>query len=100
MIRDGATLTETAEDVIAGLGNLARGFHEPDGPGRALAPADERETDRIRQALSELLGPAPTEIDELVRQCRAETSAVLAALLELELAGRVQRHPGGRFSTA
>ena len=96
LIRDGATLTETAEDIVNGLGNLAGGFREP-GQSETGA-ADEDETDRIREILCELLGAAPTGIDELVRQCRADTPTILAALLELELAGRVLRYPGGKFS--
>ena len=44
------------------------------------------------------LGPAPVEIDELIRQLGAPTAAVLTVILELELAGRCVRHPGNRVS--
>ena len=44
---------------------------------------------RIRGRIEELLGPAPVEIDELVRQSGASPAAVLTVLLELELAGRL-----------
>jgi len=56
--------------------------------------------DGIRARLEELLGPAPVEIDELIRQIEADAALVLAALLELELAGRLDRHPGGKVSGA
>jgi len=37
------------------------------------------------------------EIDELIRQCGVPAADVLTVLLELELAGRVQRQPGNRI---
>jgi DNA processing protein len=58
----------------------------------------EAEADRIRARIEEALGPAPVEIDELIRQLGAPVAAVLTVILELELAGRCQRHPGNRVS--
>jgi len=49
-------------------------------------------------AVEEALGPAPVEIDELIRQLRAPAAALLTVILELELAGRCLRHPGNRVS--
>lgn len=99
LIRDGATLTETADDVVAVLAAQSRGFREPSGSpigwDQNLA---EAEADRVRDLLEDLLGPAPVEIDELVRQSGAPVTAILAVLLELELAGRIDRHPGGKVS--
>jgi DNA processing protein len=101
LIREGATLTESADDVIAGLRPiLGQSFRdpgrEPDAP--AQDPAIEAEADRIRDRLAELLGPAPTDVDELIRRSGASTAAVLTVLLEWELAGRLTRHPGNRVS--
>ncbi len=102
LIRDGATLTESAEDVLAVLGPiLGGGFGEPENP--PLAPgvdtrALEHEADRVRRAVEEALGPAPVGIDELIRLTGAPASAVLTVLLELELAGRCRRHPGNFVS--
>jgi DNA processing protein len=42
------------------------------------------------------LGPEGTDIDEVIRWCDAPTATVLAAILELELAGRITRHHGSR----
>jgi DNA processing protein len=101
LIREGATLTETAEDVLTVLRPIiGRDFREPEGQvfhvgGMSL---DDTEADRLRALLEEALGPAPVEVDELVRQSGAEAGAVLTVLLELELAGRVTRHPGNRVS--
>ena len=100
LLRDGATLTENAEDVLAGLRPmLGHDFREP-GPREPGAPgsASEAEADRVRGKVEEALGPAPVAVDELIRLCDAPASAVLIILLELELAGRIERHPGNRVS--
>lgn len=100
LIREGAQLTESAEDVLAQLKPiLGRAFAEPEGRSFAGNVAQE-ETDRARNAVMEALGPAPVEIDELVRRTGQSAATILAVLLELELAGRVERHPGNRVSWA
>lgn len=104
LIRDGATLTESAEDVLAVLDPiLAQGFRPTELADEATCcPSNEisLETtdDRLRDIVAEKLSPAPVEIDELVRQCAAPARHVLTILLELELAQRVRRHPGARIS--
>ncbi|HXC55502.1 MAG TPA: DNA-processing protein DprA [Rhizomicrobium sp.] len=100
LLRDGATLTESAADVLAGLAPiLGRDFREParDAPAGPTQP-DEAEADRVRAAVEEALGPAPVAVDDLVRLCRGSAAAVAIILLELELAGRITRHPGGLVS--
>ncbi len=100
LIRDGATLTENAADVLAGLrAILGQDFREPEhGDPTPAAQPDEGEADRIRARLEEALGPAPVPVDELVRLCRVPAATVAIILLELELAGRIARHPGGGVS--
>jgi DNA processing protein len=103
LIRDGATLTESAQDVISTLAPiLGRAFQEPAPAAPETLPADphdlEADADRVRMLVEERLGPAPVDVDELIRQCGAPAPAVLTALLELELAGRIERHPGNRVS--
>ncbi|HWM62165.1 MAG TPA: DNA-processing protein DprA [Rhizomicrobium sp.] len=98
LIREGATLTESAEDILSVLAPiLGGGFGEPEtqAPSPAFA-ALEAEADRIRARVEEALGPAPVEIDELIRQIGAPAAAVLTVILELELAGRCARQPGNR----
>jgi DNA processing protein len=100
LIRNGATLVQGVEDILEVLRPiLACGFREPD-PGQESVPiaALEAEADRIRAAVEEALGPAPVEIDELIRQLRVPAAAMLTVILELELAGRCVRHPGNRVS--
>jgi len=104
LIREGATLTESVDDVLAVLRPiLGREFAEPTAPAPS-APTDvtalEQEADRIRPKVEEALGPAPIEIDELIRILGAPAGAVRMVLLELELAGRVGRDAGNRVSWA
>jgi DNA processing protein len=103
LIRDGAILTESADDVLAVLRPiLGQAFAEPHGHQTTPPPVNdtamEHEADRVRQQVEEKLGPAPVDVDELIRQCGAPPAAVLTVLLELELAGRVHRQPGNRVS--
>jgi DNA processing protein len=105
LIREGATLTESAEDVLAVLRPiLGGGFGEPDGTAGIAAPPGlaelDAQADRIRAQVEESLGPAPVDIDELIRQLGVPAGAVLTVILELELAGRCVRHPGNRVSWA
>jgi len=48
--------------------------------------------------IADLLTTAPVAVDEIIRQSGESAGAVQLALLELELAGRLQRHAGGRVS--
>ncbi len=104
LIREGATLTESAADVLAGLRPiLGHDFAEPERSTPKIpldAAALEAEADRVRALVEEAIGAAPVEVDELVRLCKSSASAVLAVLLELELAGRISRHSGNRVSWA
>jgi DNA processing protein len=119
LIRDGAVLVQGPEDVL----ELIRGFaallgedwdeagpepdaephpaphsapHAPRTAPQPAAPTDEA----LPGDIASLLSMAPIGIDELVRQSGAGAGAVQLALVELELAGRLARHPGGRVSLA
>ena len=102
LLRQGAVLTETADDVLGVLKPiLGGGFQEPMRDFGGTPPAGEpaeAEADRVRSAIEEALGPAPIAVDELIRLCGVPAAAVLTVLLELELAGRLARHPGNRVS--
>ncbi len=106
LLREGATLTESAQDVLAALAPmLGHDFREPGGAMGSAPPSSrawEAEADRIRAQVEEALGPAPVGVDDIIRQVGrshgAPAEAVLTVLLELELAGRCARHPGNRVS--
>ncbi|MCF6321001.1 MAG: DNA-processing protein DprA [Rhizobiaceae bacterium] len=51
-----------------------------------------------RQLIMQALGPTPTDVDELVRHCRLPVSHIQLVLIELSLAGRLERHPGNMVS--
>jgi DNA processing protein len=96
LIRQGAVLTESADDVAAAFSTLPRGFAEPD-PTPEAAPS-ETDIDAARSLIVELLGPTPVEIDELIRRSGAPSGVVLTVILELELAGRLHRAGGQRVA--
>lgn len=98
LIREGATLIQTVDDVLEAVGPIdARMVREPAAAFAATAaPVDTSEGDRV--AVARLLGPTPVAVDEIVRQSGQPASAVQLVLLELELAGRIERHAGARVS--
>lgn len=103
LIRNGATLTESVDDILQQLrGMLRRPASERRDAGYAAFAAEigERKLAEAREKVVESLGPAPVPVDELVRQCQLSPAAVAVILLELELAGRLQRHPGHQVSLA
>lgn len=100
LLRQGAGLVESAADVV----RLLDGPRKPQIRERQLglfdapppAPPNDAEVDRARVAALEALGPSPVTVDELTRACGLSAGAASAVLLELELAGRLERLPGGR----
>jgi DNA processing protein len=103
LIRQGAILTETAEDILTNLpqipdpASLELGFREPEAPWPE-PPDHAEDMVQARSQILQLLSPAPTKVDDLVRRCQFSSSAVMAVLLELELAGRVETLPGSRVA--
>ncbi len=96
LLRNGAVLTETADDV---LGHLDGAFAGPptqisESPGLAI----DFKADLVLPAVLEKLSPTPTQVDEIIRQCQLPPAVVHSALLELELGGRLARHPGNMVS--
>ena len=99
LIREGATLVQNAADVLEQIRPIdARAVRSPGARFDGHPPADASE--RERAAIAALLGPVPVPVDELVRQSGVTPAIVQTVLLELELAGRLERHAGGRVSLA
>jgi DNA processing protein len=61
-------------------------------------PAFEEPDESILSRVTELLGPSPVPVDEIIRLSGGSNGAVQMALLELDLAGRLERHAGGKVS--
>jgi DNA processing protein len=100
LIRDGATLVQTADDVIEAISpQRARPFRQRELDYTAPGPPPDAD-ESARRRIVDLLGPTPVPIDELVRQSGLPPATVQTVLLELELAGKLERHAGGKVSTA
>lgn len=99
LIRDGATLIQTAADVMESIRGLNGKVASPshDFNHEPSSPPIEIEQD-FRIVVEELLGPSPVPVDEIVRLSGAEPGAVQLVLLELDLAGRIDRHAGNKVS--
>src|SRR3546814_9046979 len=98
LIREGATLIQTVDDVLEAVGPIdARMVREP-VRRYAAAPTPMDASDGERRSLIDLLGPTPVAVDALVRQSGQAASTVQLLLLDLELAGRVERHAGAQIS--
>lgn len=105
LLKEGATVTTRPDDVLQALAPLTaidlfsgREADEPGGSedhGMTPPPSDN---DRAR--ITDALGPTPVEIDDIVRHTGLAPSAVYLVLLELDIAGRLHRHPGGLVSIA
>ncbi len=99
LIKQGAHLVEDAGDVIAVLRDLALPVFEPEreGPFTLGGPQEPRAaSERVRTAIRALVGFTPVTIDTLVRETGADPAEVAAAVLELEIAGVLERLPGAR----
>jgi DNA processing protein len=108
LIRQGATLVETASDVLESLpaapaaGRPARARGEAAKIGLSapeqnpFGPREPGDLPEARKQVLELLDSSPTTVDDLVRRCQFSAAAVNAVLLELEIAGRVALLPGDR----
>ncbi len=105
LIRQGAQLTETIGDIMAHLprgpedfGRNRRSVPRFDQMAEEM-PVSPREVSEIRASVLQLLSPAPTSVDDLLRHCQfTSEAAFLAALLDLELGGVIETLPGNRVA--
>ena len=105
LLKDGAQIVTEPQDVIAAMA--------PQSQMDLFAPVELREpedrdsdrsmrlppTDVERDRIIDSLGPTPAEIDDIITHTGSSAQAVYLVLLELDLAGRLHRHPGGLVST-
>lgn len=100
LLKDGAILVTEARDVLDALSPLSslppratESLEEPPDFAGAPPPAED---DRMR--IVEALGPTPVSVDEIIRHTGLHPAQVFMVLLELDLAGRLERHAGGSVS--
>jgi DNA processing protein len=96
LIKQGATLTTEASDVINAVEPIMGRPTALSEPDDAPPAGDPDGSDRAR--ITALLGPSPVLLDDLIRMAATSPAIVRTVLLELELAGRLERHGGGLVS--
>lgn len=96
LIREGAKLVETANDILEDLGALAEFQANPEETIEQLKTTSDSDEDYHH--LFEHLGFDPIQIDRLIERCGLTADAVSSMLLLLELQGRVESYPGGRYA--
>ena len=103
LIKQGATPVTDADDIVSvrrpiigtGLVNDLPGRAE-EAEGDEQSPSEPAADERAR--VIALLSPAPVSIDDLIRLANTSPRVVRMVLLELEIAGRIERHGGGLVS--
>ena len=108
LIRDGATLIRSAEDVLEALAPLHETAPElplPDGTAHKAVPPTEKHAPgplgrvaELHQQILSRLSPAPLAEDQLIRDLSVTASEAAPVLLDLELDGRITRRSGGLLS--
>jgi DNA processing protein len=99
LLKDGAILVTGATDVTDALAPMTstppppNALNESPDFAATAPPADDE-----RSRLVEALGPVPVEVDDIIRHTGLHPAQVFMILLELDLAGRLERHSGGAVS--
>lgn len=110
LIRDGATLIRNAQDILDGLENFSGGllqdsasgvfdFAQDNEPPKSLPAEDSLQgPDNARERALSHISYTPVSIDMLIRETKIAPALMQTILLELELAGTLQRLPGSRVT--
>jgi DNA processing protein len=98
LLKQGATLVTEAADVIGALQPILGQQVPAAEPEHSPSLADKEPAADERSRIVALLGPTAVSIDDLVRMSGSSPAIVRTVLLELEIAGRLDRHGGGLVS--
>ena len=109
LIKDGAVMVQNARDILDNINAYTgSGLSDHAQFSWIAPPAEEQDitgdfednssSEELRTLLLSTLSETPCPVDELARTCQVSISNVQVILLELELAGRLERLPGGRVA--
>jgi len=102
LIRDGAVLVENIDDILSVIGAASVppsvSFRSSQNLLQDIDNTNINDDNTVMKLVEGALGASPTAVDEVVRQCQVSPALVATALLELELAGRLERYPGNRVA--
>lgn len=101
LIKQGARMATSVEDVLEAVRPILGTPRDAIQTLSGTSPVQEPEAepgDRDRSRILEALGPSPVELDDVIRTTGLPARTVNVILLELDLAGRVERHAGQRIS--
>lgn len=93
LIRDGATLVRSAQDVIDALARSEPTHKTPPEPTRTSRP--NADTRALHQQILDRIGPSPTPEDEVIRDLDISPDTLLPEIAALEIMGALQRDAGG-----
>ena len=104
LIKQGASLVTSTEDIIDAMTPLHSDepdfiydIHEDENTIFEEDRAQmENADDTLRHKIVSALGPSPTDIDDIIRFTGASAGQTQLVLMELSLAGRLERQPGNR----
>ncbi len=99
LLKDGAILLENAQDILDQLAHprlIEPCLFDQLGAQEEFEPEESKVLEIDHEKVISFLSHVPTPIDELVRACHVSVSGVQSVLLDLEIAGRLQRLPGNR----
>lgn len=103
LIREGASLLTSADDILAALGSgprvEARSLDDVSGLDEEVA-MDDKDLDTARERIADLLSATPIGVDQLARVSGFSIPVINACLMELALAGRAEFEPGGAVRQA
>ncbi len=100
LIQDGATLVQNASDILENIRTFSAVrpvLSEPVQREWSGEDLSEKDAETVRDIILQNISSTPVTVDELVRSCHLTIPAVQMVLLELELAGRIQRLPANRI---
>jgi DNA processing protein len=98
LLRDGAILTETIDDILNAWSTTLRSSLPPELEPDHTQAIVECVPDDARQSIVAALGTTPSHMDDILRHTGVPSQTAQMVFTELELGGRLDRHPGGRIS--